>query len=93
MLEIIASNFLKIGNGWAIVEKYATSVVYVGTHFFCPFPRKLIVMHIVPQFSRKKTHLLNGKGIDDSKVNMSGINDDRQNYEICECKSGIVIGA
>ena len=50
-------------------------------------------MHIVPQFSRKKTHLLNGKGIDDSKVNMSGINNDRPNYEICECKSGIVIGA
>ena len=34
MLGIIASNFLKIGNGWAIVVKYATTVVYVGTHFF-----------------------------------------------------------
>ena len=36
MLGIIASNFLKIGNGWNIVEKYATTVyvyVYVGTHF------------------------------------------------------------
>ena len=34
MLGIIASNFLKIGNGWAIVVKYATTVVYVGTQFF-----------------------------------------------------------
>ena len=34
MLGIIASNFLKIGNGWTIVEKYATTVVDVGTHFF-----------------------------------------------------------
>ena len=34
MLGIIASNFLKIGNGWAIVVKYATTVVYVETQFF-----------------------------------------------------------
>ena len=34
MLGIIASNSLKIGNGWAIVVKYAATVVYVGTHFF-----------------------------------------------------------
>ena len=34
MLEIIASNFLKIGNGWTIVEKYANTVVYVETHFY-----------------------------------------------------------
>ena len=37
MLGVIASNFLKIGNGWAIVVKYATTVVYVGTHFFPQF--------------------------------------------------------
>ena len=37
MLGIIASNFLKIGNGWAIVVKYATTVVYVGTHVFPQF--------------------------------------------------------
>ena len=37
MLGIIASNFLKIWNGWAIVVKYATTVVYVGTHFFQQF--------------------------------------------------------
>ena len=37
MLGIIASNLLKIGNGWAIVVKYVTTVVYVGTHFFPPF--------------------------------------------------------
>ena len=30
MLRIIESNFLKIGEGWAIVAKYATTVVYVG---------------------------------------------------------------
>ena len=33
---MIGSNFLKI-NGWAVVVKYATSVVYVGTHFFPQF--------------------------------------------------------
>ena len=37
MLGIIASNFLKIGNGWAIVVKYVATVVYVGTHFFPQF--------------------------------------------------------
>ena len=40
MMEIIASNFLNIGNGWAIVEEYATNVVCVGTNF-SPIPRKL----------------------------------------------------
>ena len=37
MLGIIPSNFLKLGNGWAIVVQYATTVVYVGTHFFPQF--------------------------------------------------------
>ena len=37
MLGIIASNFLKIGNGWAIVEKYAQTLALVGTHFFSRF--------------------------------------------------------
>ena len=37
MLGIIASNFLKIGNGWAIVEKYAPTAVFVGGHFFPQF--------------------------------------------------------
>ena len=37
MLGIIPSNFLKIRNGWAIVVKYAATVVYVGTHFFSQF--------------------------------------------------------
>ena len=37
MLVIIASNFLKIGNGWAVVVKYAATVVYVGTPFFPQF--------------------------------------------------------
>ena len=59
MLGIIASNFLKIGNGWTIVEKYATTAVYVLIHFF-PSPRK-------------NTHQLNGKEIDDSTENMFDI--------------------
>ena len=33
MLGSIASSFLKIGNGWPIVVKYAATVLYVGTHF------------------------------------------------------------
>ena len=37
MLGIIASNFLKTGNGWAIVEKDAPAVVFVGAHFFPQF--------------------------------------------------------
>ena len=37
MLGIISNNFLKIGNNWAIVEKYATNVVFVGAHFFPQF--------------------------------------------------------
>ena len=37
ILGIIASNFLKMGNGWAIVVNYTTILVYVGTHFFLQF--------------------------------------------------------
>ena len=37
MLWIIASNFLKVGNSWAIVVKYTATVVYVGTHIFPQF--------------------------------------------------------
>ena len=33
------------------------------------------------------------KEIYDSKENMSGINDEHQNYEMCECKFRIVIAA
>ena len=39
MIGIIASNFLKIGNGWTVVEKYATTAAYGGTHFFPKFSR------------------------------------------------------
>ena len=42
MLGIIASNFLKAGNGWAIVEKYAPTLVFVGTHFFSQFLENFI---------------------------------------------------
>ena len=37
MLGIIASNFLNIENGWAVVVKHATTVVHVGTPFFPNF--------------------------------------------------------
>ena len=37
MLEIIASNFITIETCWAIVVKYATTVIDVGTHFFLQF--------------------------------------------------------
>ena len=83
MLSIIASNFLKLGNGWTIVEKNAATVAYVETHSFPQFvfPKTLdlIVMHVVSQFPRKKTHLLNKKGTDISTENMSGIMDNHQN--------------
>ena len=45
MLKIIGSNFLKIGNGWAVVVKYATTVVDVGTHFFPQFLEKIPQSH------------------------------------------------
>ena len=37
VLKIFASNFLNIGNGWAIVIKYAATVVYEETYFFPQF--------------------------------------------------------
>ena len=37
MLVIIAINFLQIENGWAIVDKYYPTVVFVGAHFFPQF--------------------------------------------------------
>ena len=87
IMGIIANIFLKIRNGWAIVVKYVTTAVYVGSHFFAQVLEnsrshsnacnKLI-------FS-KNTHQLNGKGIDNSTESMSGITDDHQNYEKCEC--------
>lgn len=39
-----------------------------------------------------KTRLLNWKEIDDSTENLSGIIDDHQNYEECECEVEILIG-
>ena len=37
MLWIIASNFLNVGNSWAIAVKYTTTVVYVEAHIFPQF--------------------------------------------------------
>lgn len=39
----------------------------------------------------EKTRLLNWKEIDDSTENLSGIIDDHQNYEECECEVEILI--
>ena len=50
-------------------------------------------MLIIPKFPRKNTDLLIAKGIDDSAENMSGITDGHQNYEKCQCKVIVVIGA
>ena len=91
MLKIIPSNFLKIRNGWAIVNiLYITTVVYVFLENTRSHSNACIAL-----ISLKKTHtnLLNGKGIDDSAENMSGITDEYQNYEKRECKVWIVTGA
>ena len=83
MLGIIASNFLKIKNGWTVVQKYTTSIVYLGTHFFPQFLEKYI-----PHFNecnilislKEITHPLNGKEIDNSMENLSDITNGHQNY-------------
>ena len=97
MLRIIARNLLKIGNGWAIVEKYAPTVVLVGAHSFAQFLENFRSHSNASStliFSEKKdTHLLNLKKIDNSTENMSGITDGHQNYERCDCNVKIVIGA
>ena len=69
MLRIIASNFLMIENyGWAIIVKYTTTVVYVGTHFFPQFlensrSRSNAYNNLI---SSKNSHQLNETVIDDS---------------------------
>ena len=91
MLRIITSDFLKTGNCWAIVVKYATTVVYLGIHIFPRFlENSRSHSNAYNLISSKNTHQLNDKGIDDSKENLynrfsSGITDDYQNYEKCEC--------
>ena len=88
MLGIIASNFLKKENGRAVVVKYATTVVYVGTPFFPQFLEKISQSHSNAWnnfISSKNTQQLIRKGIDDSTENMSGITDDHQNHEKCDC--------
>ena len=89
MLGIIASNFLKIGNGWTVVKKYATVVVYVGIQFFPQFlenSRSHSNACNTLISSKKNTHLLIRKGLDGSTENISGITDGHQNYKKCECK-------
>ena len=86
VVRIIASNFLKIGNVWTIAVKYATNVVYVGTHFFIQFPENSRSQSNACNnlISSTKTHQLNGKGIHDSTETMTGVTDEHQNCEKCE---------
>ena len=68
--------------------KYATTVVYAGTHFFPQFLEKSrshsnAYNNLIS--SKKNTHHLNGEAIDD----MSGITDGHQNTR----NVGAVIGA
>ena len=82
LLGIITSNFLKIRNGWIIVEKYATILEYVVTYFFPQF-----LENSRPHFnecntliSSKKTHIyLNEKENDNSTKYLSGFTDFYQN--------------
>lgn len=87
MLRIIASNL--------VVEKYATTFVYLETLFFPQFIEnsRLYFNGWNTWVSSKKTRLLSGKIIDTSTENLSGITDVHQNYEKCECEGNIVIGA
>ena len=64
-------------------------------YFFPNFWKTLvfIVKSVISSFPRKYTHLLHGKGNDDSTENMSGITGGHQNYKKCECKDKIMIGA
>ena len=79
----------------SIVEKYAPTVVFVGAHYFPQFLENFrsrsnacsTLIH------RKNAHLLNLKRIDNFTENISGITDDHQNYEKCDCKIRIVIDA
>ena len=69
--------------------KYATAVVYVGTHFFPQFLQNSrshsnAYNNVIPP---KSMHLLNGKGIDDSPENLPGITDGHHNYKKCECSN------
>ena len=80
--------------------KYATTVVYLGIHIFPRFlENSRSHSNAYNLISSKNKHQLNDKGIDDSKENLynnnnnnnnnnrfsSGITDDYQNYEKCEC--------
>ena len=66
--------------------KYATTVVYLRIHFFPRFlQNSRSHSNAYNLISSKNTHRLNDKGTDDSKENISGITDDHQNYEKCEC--------
>ena len=92
MLGIIASNFLKIGNSWAIGEKYATIVIYVATHFLPQFLGNSR-SHSNALISSKKHAPIIWERDWRFYGKMSGITDDHQNHKKYECKFGIVIGA
>ena len=67
--------------------KYATTVVYVGTHFFPQFlensrSHSNAYNNVI---SSEKHAPIKWERIDDSTENLSGITDGHQNYEKCEC--------
>ena len=80
MVGIIASNFVKIGNGWTIVIQYATTAVYVGTHFFLQLlENSRSHSNTYNLISYKKYAQVELAGIDDSRENMPGITNSHQN--------------
>ena len=87
MLGVITSNLLKIGNSWTIVEKYTTTLVDIGTHYFPQFlenSRSHSNAYDALIYSKKHTTI---------KWERDWWFDDHQNNENCECKVRIVIGA
>lgn len=94
MLGEIASNFLKKRTGWNVVQRHATTLVQELTFFHQLLENSRYHFNACNTLiSWKKTRLLNGKEIDDSTENLSGITNDHQNYEEWEREVEIVIGA
>ena len=64
-------------NSWSVVEKYATTVVYVGTHLFPQFLEKSgppnNACNTLHSSKKKKTRIYYKREIDESTENLSGI--------------------
>ena len=95
MLPIVASNFQNIKYDLNLVQKYATTLMYIGTHFFSNSQKTLdlILKPVLSWFSRRKKHTSSKwEGFDNSTENLFGITDGYQSYEEYECEFEIVIG-